>query len=59
MQLTDMDYIAAALSQGYYSNMPMEDIIRAACESTTPEEFDKRIDVMSTYYLEAEAYEAF
>ncbi len=59
MELTEHDYFIAALSQAYYSGMDLSDVLRAATESSNAEDLDRRIGVMSAYWLEVGHYENF
>ena len=54
MQLTEMDYVRAAIAQAYYAGITREELLQIACDSMTPESFDARISAFSDFTEEPE-----
>ena len=48
MNLTAMDYIRAALANAIASNLSLTDAARMAEHATTPQEFDKAVNMLAT-----------
>jgi len=54
MELTHMDYIVSALASANVDGITLEELVRIAVNSSSPQEFDAKVDHFTDFTREPE-----